>query len=160
MPLRKITAYVGVGDVSTQANNKATALSWYAEGLRFACQQCGRCCGGAPGYVWMNEDELAEIAKSFGISAAEFRGTYVRNLWRGMSLREKANYDCVLLDDKGRCRAYEVRPIQCRNWPFWPSNLAGPEAWQEAAQRCPGIGQGPVYAYERIEVLRTEMTDM
>ena len=47
----------------------------------------------------------------------------------------------------------------------WPipgqrSNLRSPEAWQEAAERCPGIGQGTVYAYEQIESLRIGMTDM
>jgi len=146
--------------MSVRADKQAAAIPWYAEGLRFACQGCGKCCGGAPGYVWVDENHLAEIARFFGISAAEFRGTYVRDLWRGMSLREKADYDCVLLDEKGRCMAYEVRPIQCRNWPFWPSNLASPEAWQEAAERCPGIGQGAVYDLEQIEVLRMEMTDM
>jgi Fe-S-cluster containining protein len=160
MRLRRITAYRGDGDVSTQTDKQATALPWYAEGLRFGCQRCGHCCGGGPGYVWVDEDELADIAQFFGISPAEFRGMYVRNLWRGMSLREKANYDCVLLDEQGCCMAYDVRPMQCRNWPFWPSNLRSPEAWQEAAERCPGIGQGPVYAYEQIESLRIGMTDM
>jgi Fe-S-cluster containining protein len=152
--------HCGGRDVSTQADKQVAALPWYAEGLRFGCQGCGKCCGGGPGYVWVNEGELAGIARCFGLSPAEFRGTYVRSLWRGMSLREKANYDCVLLDEKGRCIAYEVRPLQCRNWPFWPSNLRSPEAWQEAAARCPGIGQGPVYACGEIEALRAEMTDM
>ncbi|MCX5685543.1 MAG: YkgJ family cysteine cluster protein, partial [Planctomycetota bacterium] len=78
--------------MSTQSGKQATARPWYAEGLRFGCRQCGCCCGGGPGYVWVNEEELAVIAKFFGVSAAEFRGTYVRSLWRGMSLRERANY--------------------------------------------------------------------
>ena len=139
---------------------RTDARPWYAEGLRFGCQACGRCCGVAPGYVWLDEAELKEIAESLGLAPADFRKRYVRSLWRGMSLRETTNYDCVLLDEKGRCIAYEVRPLQCRNWPFWPSNLRSPEAWQEAAERCPGIGQGPVYAYGVIQVLRAEMTDM
>ena len=151
----------GGGDgVSTQTDKQTAAMPWYAEGLRFACQGCGKCCGGGPGYVWVDEGELAAISKFFGLSPAEFRGTYVRNLWRGMSLREKADYDCVLLDQKRHCMAYEVRPRQCRNWPFWPSNLRTPKAWQEAAERCPGIGQGPVHTYGEIEALRTETAGM
>jgi hypothetical protein len=158
--LRRMTVYSGERDVSAQADNQAAAMPWYAEGLRFACQGCAKCCGGGPGYVWLDEGELATISRFFGLSAREFRGTYVRDLWRGMSLREKDNYDCVLLDEKGRCLAYEVRPLQCRNWPFWPSNLRTPEAWQEAAQRCPGIGQGRVYACAEVDALRTEMMGM
>jgi hypothetical protein len=134
-------------------------LPWYAEGLRFGCMACGRCCGGGPGYVWMDEDELTEMSEFFGLPILEFRRLYVRRLWRGMSLRERENYDCVLLDANHRCMAYGVRPLQCRIWPFWPSNLKSPETWQEAARRCPGIGQGPVIRYEQIEAQRLEMAD-
>jgi hypothetical protein len=76
-----------------------------------------------------------------------------------MSLREKRDFDCVLLDSGGQCLAYEARPLQCRVWPFWPSNLESPEAWAEAAARCPGIGQGPLIRFEQIEAERLEMED-
>jgi hypothetical protein len=133
------------------------SLPWYAEGLRFGCEACGRCCGGGPGYVWLDEVELAEIAHRVGLPVEEFRRVYVRPLWRGMSLREKSNYDCVLLDGRGQCTAYETRPLQCRIWPFWPTNLTNRQAWAEAAQRCPGIGRGPLIHYEQIEAQRMEM---
>jgi len=136
---------------------KSEKPPWYAEGLRFACQACGQCCGGAPGYVWVDEEEIVEISATLGLGAEGFRDLYVRRLWRGLSLREKPNYDCVLLDGHGRCIAYERRPLQCRTWPFWPSNLRSPEAWEEAGRRCPGLGTGPLYALEQIEALRMEM---
>jgi hypothetical protein len=139
------------------AQLKRQESPWYAEGLRFGCQACGRCCGGAPGFVWVDEEEIVEISASLRLAAADFRRLYVRRLWRGMSLREKANYDCVLLDGNGRCTAYDTRPLQCRTWPFWPSNLESPEAWDEASRRCPGMGSGPLYALEQIEALRLEM---
>lgn len=132
-------------------------LPWYATGLQFACQGCGRCCGGGPGYIWVDEAEVIELAAFFRLSIDDFLSTYVRRLWRGMSLKEKDNYDCVLLDGNGHCMAYRVRPLQCRNWPFWPSNLKSLRAWQEAARRCAGIGRGPLYKYEQIEALRMEM---
>ncbi len=130
---------------------------WYAGGLRFGCQACGRCCGGAPGYVWMSRQEAERIAAYLGLSWKAFRRTYARRGWRGLSLREKPNYDCVMLDGGGRCLIYPVRPLQCRTWPFWPSNLASPKAWEAAARRCPGIGQGPLYTFEQIEAIRMEM---
>jgi len=129
---------------------------WYADGLRFACQGCGKCCGGAPGYVWVNRHEMAEIARHLGIEVKALRRTFMRRAWRGLTFKEKPNYDCVMLEG-GRCRIYPARPLQCRIWPFWPSNLANPKAWQEASQRCPGIGQGPLFALEQIEALRMEM---
>ena len=136
--------------------NKSEPTPWYAEGLRFGCQACGRCCGGAPGYVWVEEEDLDRIAGTLGLSPEDFRRLYVRRMWRGLSLREKGNYDCVLLDGAGQCTIYEARPLQCRTWPFWPSNLVSREVWQEVARRCPGIGQGPVYAFGQIEALRME----
>jgi len=141
------------------AETETDARPWYAEGLRFGCQACGQCCGGEPGYVWLDESELAEIARFLGLPPQEFRSIYVRRLWRGMSLREKPNLDCVLLDGQGRCTAYEVRPLQCRAWPFWPSNLRSRCAWEEAAARCPGIGQGPLITFQEIEAHRFEMAD-
>jgi len=59
------------------------------------------------------------------------------------SLIEFANGDCVFFDGRRRtCQVYDARPRQCRTWPFWPSNLASPEAWQEIADRCPGCNHG------------------
>jgi len=143
--------------MSWLAPPKPKELPWYAGGLRFGCQACGRCCGGAPGDVLVDEDEIADISANLGLAAEEFRHVYVRRLWRGLSLREKPNGDCVLLDGRGRCTAYEVRPVQCRIWPFWPSNLHSRAMWEEAARRCPGIGMGPVYSFEQIEAQRMEM---
>ncbi len=130
---------------------------WYAAGLRFACQECGRCCGGAPGYVWLDSTEVEAIAETLGLSPRDFRRTYTKRLWRGMTLKEKANYDCVLLGPDGRCTVYDVRPAQCRTWPFWPSNLKSRSAWDASARRCPGMNRGPVYALEQIEAKRLEM---
>jgi hypothetical protein len=143
--------------MAEDSNPRGNGGPWYAAGLRFACQACGRCCGGAPGFVWVQEDDLRAIAAHVGLDAAEFRRLYVRRTWRGMTLREKANYDCVMLDGGGRCLAYPVRPVQCRTWPFWPTNLRSAESWADARRRCPGIGQGPLYSLQEIEALRMEM---
>ena len=139
------------------ADRPSEPTPWYAEGLRFACRACGRCCGGAPGYVWVDKEEVVAMASHLGMTARQFRRQYLRRLWRGLCLKEKSNYDCVLLDAAGRCVAYEVRPLQCRTWPFWPTNLVSRRAWDDAARRCPGMNSGPLYRLEQIEALRMEM---
>jgi hypothetical protein len=35
---------------------------WYKDGLRFTCTGCGDCCTGAPGYVWVNKEEIEALA--------------------------------------------------------------------------------------------------
>ena len=37
---------------------------WYAEGLKFTCSQCGNCCTGGPGYVWISKGDRRVNAKS------------------------------------------------------------------------------------------------
>jgi Fe-S-cluster containining protein len=123
---------------------------WYKDGLRFQCTRCGHCCTGQPGYVWVNDEEIAAIAEYRGEPLAEGTGLYVREVRRGRSLREKANGDCVFYDKSAGCTVYPVRPRQCRTWPFWESNVATPEAWQETCERCPGSGKGELISAEEI----------
>src|SRR6516165_2359859 len=94
---------------------------WYQEGLRFRCTRCGHCCTGAPGYVWVNDEEIAAIAGHRGDDVDEFRTMHVRQVGSRQSLREKANGDCIFYDKYQGCTIYPVRPKQCRTWPFWES---------------------------------------
>lgn len=134
---------------------------WYANGLRFACTQCGNCCSGAPGYVWVDECDWTRIAQFLGITSEEFTRRYVRRVGHAYSLVEKPNYDCVFLtrdNGKAGCAIYSVRPGQCRTWPFWNQNLKSPDAWTQAAQRCPGMcdADAPLYDVTHIEKTRPD----
>ncbi|RMF75245.1 MAG: YkgJ family cysteine cluster protein [Planctomycetota bacterium] len=126
--------------------NDAPSTPWYHEGLQFSCTRCGRCCGGAPGYVWVSDDEIAEIARKLGMTPAEFQLKHTRLLGGRRSLLELPNGDCEFLerlpDGKSACRVHSARPLQCRTWPFWASNLRSRRAWQAAARDCPGMNQG------------------
>jgi Fe-S-cluster containining protein len=136
---------------------------WYADGLRFACTHCGGCCTGPTGYVWCSDEEAGALAGALKIDVAEFLSRYTRVLHGRRSLTEvhgEFGYDCVLLRRSGseqtRCAAYDVRPTQCRTWPFWPENLASPEQWRHAGARCPGVaagmeGRGRLYVLPRID---------
>lgn len=124
----------------------ADTQPWYADGLPFSCTQCGRCCGGGPGFVWVSKPEIEAIARFLEVSAAQFTEQHTRKSGWRRSLREQANWDCEFLqpDGAGRkvCTIYPVRPVQCRTWPFWKSNLESPQAWSEAGEGCPGIDKG------------------
>ena len=130
---------------------------WYQDGLRFQCTACGDCCTGAPGFVWVNKSEIEALAAAMGYAdVEEFERQFVRPIGIRRSLRERSNFDCVLLDpETRRCRAYEVRPRQCRTWPFWDSTVESPEAWERTCQVCPGSGQGRLYQLADIEAQRS-----
>lgn len=125
---------------------------WYQKGLHFKCTGCGKCCTGTPGYVWINEEEMADMAAFLKISVGDFKKRYVRKVGSRYSLTElKRNYDCVFLKD-GKCQVYMARPIQCRTYPFWPQNLQSPDAWEETAKACEGISAcAPIVSVETIE---------
>jgi uncharacterized protein len=135
---------------------------WYAEGLHFQCTQCGNCCTGGPGFVWISGEEIRRLAGFLEITVPDVVDRYCRTMEGRFSLNERRNaegeYDCIFLKtEKGRrsCTIYPVRPLQCRTWPFWAGLLANPDAWNHAAVRCSGINRGDrKYSREKIESLR------
>jgi Fe-S-cluster containining protein len=150
------------------------APEWFArpdapeggKGLRFGCTMCGNCCSGPPGYVLVDDDECAALARRLGLGVEDFIRQYTNVMSEGRSLNERhgpSGYDCVFLDrqtvpGKAVCGVYEDRPKQCRSWPFWPSLLASRRSWEAARRTCPGIDRGELIPLERVRVLRDSIT--
>ncbi len=133
-------------------------MSAYADGLRFECTQCGNCCTGAPGYVWVSPPDTHAIADHLGLSIVEFLSRYTRLVSTVLSLVEKPGGDCVFLDEDRRCTIQAVKPRQCLSYPFWPRLLASREAWNEEAVHCPGMNEGPLYRPEEIDRIANRET--
>ncbi len=128
---------------------------WYQDGLQFECTACGKCCSGEPGYVWLNAEEITDLAKAMRLDEDDFRSKYLRRVGSRYSLKEYPDGDCILLDPTTRhCLVYKARPIQCRTWPFWTSNLRTQSDWDATCEVCPGAGQGKLYTLEQIEIER------
>lgn len=112
---------------------------WYKNGLRFECTGCGKCCTGSPGNVWIDETEVNLMAEHLEISKKIFTRRYTKKRDGRLSLVEtKKDYACIFLKDN-RCSIYEVRPQQCRTFPWWKENLKSEESWKAAASYCEGI---------------------
>ncbi len=136
----------------TSTDTEMSELPWYKDGLPFECTQCGDCCTGAPGFVWVNEDEVRAIADYLDKPIGEIRLLYTRPARGKISLTEYRNGDCVFFDPNGRgCTIYPVRPVQCRTWPFWGANVESPEAWKATCQACRGSGRGELIPLEIIQ---------
>ena len=133
---------------------------WYEAGLRFSCTQCGGCCRNQGEYNFVNlgPRELEEIPRFLGISAQEFlERCCTKELGHFPTLRMDSP-QCPFLDTASRCAIYSVRPMQCRTWPFWRSNLVQ-NTWEGAVrERCPGSGKGELYSEATIEA-RAEATE-
>ena len=143
------------GGRAVVGDDAASRPQWYRDGLCFTCTQCGNCCTGAPGYVWVNKKEIEQLAAVMGMGVEHFEARYVRKVGIRRSLKELPNYDCVLFDPESRkCRAYDARPRQCRTWPFWDSNLSSRDAWKQTCHMCPGSGRGKLHKLAYIESQR------
>lgn len=138
-----------VSDTQPHARNKHDR-PWYAKGLRFGCTRCNSCCTGPPGYVWVTEEEIARIAAFLKLGVAQFTKQYCRSVLWHVSLKERANGECVLLSPEG-CRIYPARPLQCWTFPFWTYNLRSPQRWKALKPRCPGVDTGKLYGWAEIE---------
>ena len=130
---------------------------WYADGLRFECTQCGNCCTGAPGFVWLSKAEQHAAADHLGLDVEEFLLRHTRLVFDRISLRERPGGDCALLTPDKRCAIQSVKPRQCLAFPFWPRLVASRKTWDAAGQRCPGINKGMRYTPDEVSVI-SEMT--
>jgi Fe-S-cluster containining protein len=126
---------------------------WFRDGLKFQCSQCGDCCTGAPGFVWVNQEEIDGLARRLQMDSSAFEAKYVRRVGIRRSLIEYDDGACVFFDtEKRNCTVYEDRPRQCKTWPFWSSNVRTPETWADTCEACPGCGKGKLHPLEQILV--------
>jgi Fe-S-cluster containining protein len=101
--------------------------------MDYECQRCGACCRW-PGEVCVSDPEIARLAGHLRLTEQEFIEQYTRVhfLRRGLSLLEKPNGECILLDGKD-CRVHPVKPDQCRSFPRdWKNFL-----YQDLCQAIP-----------------------
>jgi Fe-S-cluster containining protein len=156
-----------------------TSEPWYADGLTFTCTQCGNCCTGGPGYVWISEQEVERLGEFLKLTPRQVLAKYCRKVDGRWSLNEHRTpeglYDCVFLTTapdssiakktlaageavplkRRGCSIYPVRPLQCRTWPFWKENLRDEESWDKAGRKCPGLNRGSRdFTLQQIETLR------
>lgn len=125
---------------------------WFKDGLQFTCTQCGDCCTGAPGVVWVNEEEIADIAKELDKPVGEIRLFHTRLVRGRVSLVEHQNGDCTFFNPETRgCGVYKSRPTQCRTWPFWQSNIESEGKWKQVCEDCPGAGQGAFFSLDEVK---------
>lgn len=97
------------------------------------------------------------MAQHLNLSIDAFSEQYLRSIGDRISLKEDPNnFDCVFLQDGKRCSIYDVRPTQCKTFPWWPANLKNKKEWKEAARLCEGINhpEAPVIPLEQIEQQR------
>jgi uncharacterized protein len=121
---------------------------FFDAGIRFECLRCGACCTGDPGIIRISGPEIEILADFLKITAADLTRMHLRPMASGFSIAEEPDGRCRFYDEG--CRIYPVRPLQCRTYPFWFSQMRSMRQWEKALGECPGIGKGTLYSRERI----------
>ena len=126
---------------------------FWADGLRFSCQQCGGCCCGAPGIVYFSPQEFDRLVAFLGRTRQLSRDQIIADMMKPWKDSYTARDDfedghCIFYDHG--CTVYDVRPSQCRDFPFWRCQLRDEQAWQEAARSCPGMNRGRLWSADEI----------
>ena len=129
---------------------------FFDQGIHFECQQCGACCTGDPGIIYVDTDEVPRIAEYLSVEISLFIEKYLYPFRAGYSIKERSDGRCFFYDDG--CTIYPVRPYQCKTYPFWFENLRSVKKWRRLSKECPGIGCGPLYSKEKIlEIVQSTM---
>ncbi len=83
----------------------------------YQCDRCTACCKW-PGDVRVEDDEVTAIAKFLEMDEDAFiqKFTRLRMNRNGLSLIERENHECIMLEDD-RCKIQSVKPFQCKGFP-------------------------------------------
>lgn len=106
----------------------------------YECQRCANCCRW-PGFVKIDEADIAALAAFLGVTEEEFiqKFTRLRQYRDGLALTDKPNGECVFLDGR-ECLVQAAKPRQCRGFPNeW--NFPG---WREVCEAVPVERRAPV----------------
>lgn len=106
-----------------------------------ACSSCqAKCCTGESGYIHVNASEMESISKFLDLSIEDFTQNYLFKNGYKYSIKERKfgdSYECAFYDRASNgCVIYEVRPTQCRTFPFWDYFKTRVD---ELKLECPGV---------------------
>lgn len=139
---RQIYARANLQSLSQVGQGELLAKSGFSYAFDgSACAACaGACCVGESGYIWLSFAEAKELSLAFNMSVDEFVGQFCFRVNGRLSLKEKpykSGFACIFFDELGlKCGVYELRPSQCRSFPFWGHFK---QNFKELKAECPGV---------------------
>ena len=105
------------------------------------CEACGgHCCSGQSGYIYVDEVEIKKLVDFLGVDIQYFYKKYlIKNGYKFslIEIQKEDHFNCVFFNEETKkCQVYDVRPNQCKTFPFWDyfkTNI------KELQKECPAI---------------------
>lgn len=109
--------------------------------LQFRCTGCGDCCR-QPGFVFFSREEADRVARRL-LGDEAVAETLLGELWLEepdghFAIEVEGATGCPFLAD-GRCSIHDIKPRQCKTYPFWSENLTSEKRWNAEKRYCEGI---------------------
>lgn len=138
-------------DISTRTLRKLLRR----ETFEFSCNRCNRCCR-CSGTVYFSREDLENITTFLRLGRSEktfLKKRLFRDFQNGYYAYNSSKA-CYFLDEDQGCRIYPVRPLQCRTYPFWPSNFETGADYRALKKECEGVGHSRGESYSLLQTLR------
>ena len=116
--------------------------AWWADGVSFQCQpDCGRCCDQPGGIVYLAPTDAEKLAEHAGMDVEAWLRRDCTKTLDGRYIFRSRQGDgiCIYLNEKKQCNVYQVRPQQCKAFPWWSENLRSKRSWNKVKESCPGL---------------------
>jgi hypothetical protein len=104
--------------------------------MNFNCKKCGKCCT-AKGFLYVNLNDVVNISEFLKIKKDDFINNYLHKDNDDKYYLGGSDNSCHFFQ-KG-CTIYDVRPYQCRSYPFWYYIVRSKEEWNKESRFCKGI---------------------
>ena len=104
----------------------------------FKCLHSGNCCK-YPGFVYVNDNNITEMAKQLNMSKQTFRQQYVKkqNGWDIIS--SPTHQPNCFLNSNCKCSVYNARPKACQSYPNWATIWESDDTFLKETTLCPGL---------------------
>jgi len=91
--------------------------------------------------VYLSRNDVERLAQHANLTVPQYLKKDCTTTLDGRYVLRSNQSDgiCIYLDENKQCTIYEVRPQQCKAFPWWAENLRSQRSWKQVKASCPGL---------------------
>ena len=80
--------------------------------------------------------------------------------WSLIEKKVGEDFHCIFLENGKLCSVYDLRPVQCRTFPYWPEVMESRETWNTEKLECEGIDNPDAAITSEEKIITTLITQL